>query len=233
MIKKNSTDIYPAKAAYQDTIQASTYDQKRFSSLRGKVGNYLDQRALAQALAKIPRTGKDALRVLDIPCGTGRMTKFLLDKGEKVIGADISAEMMGVAREKVQNHANFEGFFQEDAAQLTFPNDSFDCVISIRFIGHIPKDVRISILKEFARVSQFAIIEYSINSRLARLRLKIEGFLKTGIKLPKRWSWHVFDRQELTEELKLAGFEIIGMWAKLPGLSDSNYVLLQRQKISS
>lgn len=228
MIEKNSRDSYAAKIAYQDTSQASIYDQQRFSSYRGKIANYLDQRALIRALKHIPQSRSGPFRLLDIPCGTGRMTKFLLDKGKHVTGADISMEMMEVAKKKIQSQSNFGGFFQEDAANLTFPDNSFDCILSIRFIGHIPKNVRIEILKEFARVSDYVILEVSFKSRTAELRQKVDEYLKTGSKLPKRWSWHIFDKQELKQEVEQCGWKIAKIEAKLPILSNSNYVLLQR-----
>lgn len=229
MTEKNGSNSYGAKEAYQDTNIASSYDTMRFRTLRGRIGNYLDRVALTRVLAQIPRNAKATLSLLDIPCGTGRITRFLLDKGYKVSGADISDEMMQLAAQRVAGHKNFAGFSREDAAHMTFADDSFDCVLSIRFMGHIPDDVRREILSEYRRVSEYAIVEYSIQSKLARVRRILNRF--TGNRLPERWSWHTFDKQELLQEIQASGFEVAYMWAKIPLLSNSYYVLLKRAEV--
>lgn len=219
---------YEAKEAYQDEEFAASYDTQRFSSFRGKMGDTLDKRTLKKSLAAISRAGKSSLRILDIPCGTGRISQYLLEQGESVTGADISNEMMQVAEQKVQSYDAFNGFYQMDASDLTFEDNSFDVIVAIRFMGHIPKDVRLKILKEFGRVSQYSIIEYNLKSKSVELRRSIDKALKSGNRLPNRWGWHIFEKEELYEEVKEAGLEVVKMWAKVPYLSGSYYVLLQR-----
>src|SRR3954470_5174885 len=46
-------------------------------------------------------------RVLDLPCGTGRLTRMLVQRGHQVTGADVSEAMLGHARE------NYEAFRRE------------------------------------------------------------------------------------------------------------------------
>jgi len=219
---------YDAKQAYQNSAEATTYDTKRFKNLRGRIGNALDRRTLLKALAALSQSQSGFIKILDMPCGTGRMTHFLLEQGHYVVGADVSREMMRVARTKIIEGNTFGGFHQSDAAALCFKDDSFDCVVSVRFMGHIPKDARIKILAEFHRISRYAVIEYSIKSRVAMLRRQVDHYLGTGLPLPQRWPWHIFERQELYSELEEAGFRVINKWPKMYHLSDSWYVLLQR-----
>lgn len=219
---------YDAKRAYQDSTEAESYDARRFSTIGGKIGDALDKRAIAHLLTGLQRLQPTPLRLLDIPCGTGRITRFLLEKGYHVSGADISQQMMDVAQMKMGRIENFGGFYQQDASKLDFEDDSFDCVVCVRFIGHIPGDVRIDILREFHRVSKFVIIEHSIESRTVRLRRQIDHYLRTGSILPKRWAWHIFRKSEFDEELMKAGFQPVNIQAKLPYLSDSYYVLARR-----
>lgn len=227
MSEDSQNNVYEAKEAYQNIDQASTYDAKRFSSFRGKVGDALDKRTLKKALSHIPRKDAAPLQILDIPCGTGRITQFLLAQGESVTGGDISKEMMQIAEKKVSMFENFGGFHQMDASALIFDDKSFDVIVSIRFMGHIPRHVRIDILKEFSRVSQFLIIEYSLKSQIVAVRRRLDNLLKTGNQLPNRWGWHTFEKDELFAEFKEANLQVIKMWAKLPLLSGSAYVLLQ------
>jgi hypothetical protein len=76
-------------------------------------------------------------------------------------------------------------------------------------------------------VSEYAIVEYSIKSRLAEWRQKLDG----DTRLPKRWSWHIFEDSELREELDRAGVKIVSVQTKLPYLSNSKYYLLKSVKV--
>ena len=81
---------YGAQNAYRRDEVAQKYDQLRFSSLRGQIGHWLDCRAVSGLLRGrlTPRA-----RVLDLPCGTGRLLG-VLGKEYQVVGVDISWEMI-------------------------------------------------------------------------------------------------------------------------------------------
>lgn len=44
--------------------------------------------------------GKDAVRILDLACGTGEMSVRLAEKGYDVTGVDISEDMLAQAQQK-------------------------------------------------------------------------------------------------------------------------------------
>ena len=67
------TDSYTAKQHYQQDEVADDYDRERFSGLRGWFVNRLEQSLLMKAMDGVPRGG----RVLDLPVGTGRMSRRL------------------------------------------------------------------------------------------------------------------------------------------------------------
>ena len=81
------------KDQYTDEAVAQAYDRERFTSFVGRTLDSLEQRALARALAIARRDVAQPL-VLDIPCGTGRITERLLARGLTVIGGDISSAMI-------------------------------------------------------------------------------------------------------------------------------------------
>lgn len=70
-------------------------------------------------------------RVLDVGCGPGRHAIGLAERGLEVVGIDLSADFIAVARQRA---AEVEGarvaFFEMDALQMPFA-DEFDAVISI------------------------------------------------------------------------------------------------------
>ena len=67
----------------------------------------------------------NARELVDIACGTGKMTKLLVGSGLKVIGVDQSTEMLNVARESCR--ANF---VEQDMKKLVLPHqvDMATCV---------------------------------------------------------------------------------------------------------
>lgn len=64
-------------------------------------------------------------RVLDVGCGTGRLSAALVEDGARVWGVDASAEMLAVAKTKVPNG----GFKRAAAERLPFTDAWFERVV--------------------------------------------------------------------------------------------------------
>ncbi len=73
--------------------------------------------------------------VLDIGCGSGLPVARELAKRFIVTGVDISAEQIRRARENVR-HAEF---LHSDIMALDFPAESFDAVVALYAIFHLPR----------------------------------------------------------------------------------------------
>jgi len=69
--------------------------------------------------------------VLDVGCGTGEFERLILSEHPKqrIVGVDLSAKMLEIAREKCQAHPNVT-FCIASAAALPFAAHSFDVVVS-------------------------------------------------------------------------------------------------------
>jgi len=72
---------------------------------------------------------KKGQSLLDVGCGTGHFSFWFHDLGFKVVGMDISTEMLKVARSKIKNEKI--RFIQAGACHLPFPDNSFDVVTLI------------------------------------------------------------------------------------------------------
>ncbi len=76
--------------------------------------------------------------VLDIACGTGYGSSYLINKGATpVVGADYSEEAIEYAR----RHYSKDGlhFLRLDAQQLPFRGKSFDVIVSLETIEHLER----------------------------------------------------------------------------------------------
>ncbi len=70
--------------------------------------------------------------ILDIGCGTGFPSQLLLSMGKKVIGIDISLELIVRAPKNM-------GYILSDAQYLPFKKEAFDSVVSLGgVLNHIP-----------------------------------------------------------------------------------------------
>jgi SAM-dependent methyltransferase len=141
---------------YRDSAVAAYYDDERFVGPFKRRRNRLKWQRICDALATLD----DIRSVLDLPCGTGRFTGSLATRGLRVVGSDISLEMMRRALEAVDGSDDVGGFVQADAEWLPFSDDSIDCVVSIRFMFHVPPPTRVSILREMGRVAPWVVVDY-------------------------------------------------------------------------
>jgi SAM-dependent methyltransferase len=73
-------------------------------------------------------------RILDAGCGTGQMLQHL-DRYGKVVGLDTSPEAIRFAATRRINQLVLGSIFA-----LPFPNESFDCVLSLDVIEHVDHD---------------------------------------------------------------------------------------------
>ncbi len=142
---------------YQDEIVVARYDEERFRTRHERASTGRKWRAIQRALAGRLPSGAE---VLDLPSGRGRFTARVLGDGYRLTSADLSLPMLGAARETAGDAPGFHGAVRCDAARLPFADGSFDLVMSIRFLFHVPRALRAGILREFARVSRrFVVVD--------------------------------------------------------------------------
>lgn len=182
----NKRQIYSQKKVVKK------YNQWRFG---GKSGQFVNLKEL--------NIVKDLLndfngRILDMPCGTGRLAKFLLEKNPAldIVGADYSFEML-----KLCQKVGYSQLVKTDAFHSSFYDNSFDCLISFRFVFHY-QDIGL-FFKEVTRLLSpngfFIFDTYSWSP------YQILGFLS------KKYRKKVFihSTKELREIFKKAGLEIV------------------------
>ncbi len=86
---------------------------------------------------------KPKASILDVGCGAGEKSKFLVKKGFEVTGIDFSEEMIKLAKEQVPTAK----FFVKDIKKSLDFGDSFDGVFAQAVLLHIPKNEVVDVLK--------------------------------------------------------------------------------------
>jgi len=112
------------QAFYRQSGVVAAYDAQRFG---GPSGAWVNEREIGQVLALLPPGG----RVLDLGCGTGRLSRRLAAAGHDVVMLDASAAMLARAVESASAPAVLA-----DAFALPFAPGSFDAVVAMRVAFH-------------------------------------------------------------------------------------------------
>jgi SAM-dependent methyltransferase len=90
--------------------------------------------------------------VVDIGCGVGRMTRALAARANRVIGVDVSAEMLARAREHNAELANVE-WLHGDGRTLPIGDVTVDGCFSYVVFQHIPDpQITLGYVREMGRV---------------------------------------------------------------------------------
>jgi SAM-dependent methyltransferase len=110
---------------------------------------------------------RSAARVLEIGCGTGRVTRALARRFAFVDAVDVSEEMVSIAKRDLASLANVRFHVTNGVDLSAFPDQSFEYACSELVFRHIPsKDIIRTYLSETARVltrgGQFA---YQFNGK--------------------------------------------------------------------
>jgi len=209
------------KAHYQRDDVVDKYDDRRF---KGGVAGPKSERKWRMILKAVQ--GLEGIRtVMDLPCGTGRFTSRILEHGWDLINADISGPMLAKAREYTEGHDNYLGSARMNAEHLPFADGGLDLVISIRFLMHVPRDVRIRIFREYGRASKRYVVldvrhKYCLNLWWKKLR---KG-LGMKVKVPE----HRYSMRELDRDMQEAGLRIVRKVWNMPPFSEKLVLLCEK-----
>ena len=195
-----SPDHY-SYAAYADPAMAASFDAKRFGGPIGQLILEDQEQVLAAFLGDVSKR-----RILDLGTGTGRAALALARRGAQVTGVDASIEMLSVARRRATEAGLPIEFAEGDAHALGFPNRSFDAVVCLRLLMHVP-DWRRS-MAEWCRVAdQTLVFDYPALGSPASLQAAWRQVArKAGQNVE---AYRTFSNGAIARELHRHGFRII------------------------
>jgi SAM-dependent methyltransferase len=137
--------------------------------------------------------------MVDLACGTGRLTIQLARLAEATIAVDLSENSLRILGKKLEPGMKV-GLVWSDATQLRLAPDSIDWALATQFLEHIPN--RAQRLRFFMGVhaalrdgGELVLSAYYYSALRALLRRKQEGFHANGI------FYHRFTKSEMKREL--------------------------------
>ncbi len=165
---------WDANQHYKNEKVAKEYDAVRFSSLAGRVFNNWERSIIKRCFRDLPRETV----VLDLPCGTGRLADALLESGLRVHGADVSSEMLDVAKARLTAYG--ERFTTEvmDAFKQTGAKPRFEATLCARVLMHFPLETQIGFLRGVASNTRSTVVlNHCLNSPYQRFRRWVKKLL--------------------------------------------------------
>jgi len=135
----------PTRERWRSPEVAARYATGRFATARARER---DPRLVRRLLR---RAGEDlaGARVLDVPCGTGRLAP-LFAESRSTLGADVSVEMLRRAPPPR---------VVADAASLPFADGSFELVVCCRLLHHLDPVAELpAVIAELVRVSSGLVL---------------------------------------------------------------------------
>jgi ubiquinone/menaquinone biosynthesis C-methylase UbiE len=198
---------------------AASYETKYERELHKRISDRVERRVIARALAL---TGGPHERLLDVPCGAGRLSPELIGhaKNKVIFEADYSPTML------LRCGANARGYEPRltrlNALSLPFAPGTFDLIFSVRISHHIAKaEDRERWLLELCRVSKRWVVATFFDER------SFKNMLRRALssKRPKN-TMAVPRVRELAEK---AGFEVRAMLPLSRLFSGHRYLVLERK----
>ena len=122
--------------------------------------------------------------VLDVGCGTGTQAlaaKEIVGEPGRVCGIEPSLEMVTYARRKAVRRGLLVDFRPGVIEHLEYPDKSFDVVLCIIVLHHMPDEAKLQGIKEIARVLKSGGRLLVVDSNLQLLpSFEREGFSRLG-----------------------------------------------------
>ena len=98
---------------------------------------------LQKLLERLPAQAQ----VLELDCGAGVPCTQILAQHAQVMGIDISAAQIALAK----RHVPSATLFQADMMSLTFPPDTFDAIVAFYSIIHLPRTEQSVLIKRLVQ----------------------------------------------------------------------------------
>ena len=218
----------PFSAKY-DRTHSEQYLRKHNDGLARRFSHLRDTQLARKAL----KLAGDPKNVLDLPCGAGRFWPVLLENSErKLIAADNSADMLAVA-----SRANPEAMrggirlLQTSAFAIDLPDQSTDCIFSMRLMHHIGKaEDRATMLQEFHRVTrETVILSLWVDGNFKAWRRRRLEAHRSHTRADGYQNRFLIPARQIEHEFSAAGFDVRGHYDFLPSYAMWRVYVLEKK----
>lgn len=129
-----------AEKIRKENIRIHKLEAIYYNHIHREIFNRYEQRRIKRDVNLIVRSIKNVNPlILDVGCGTGNISLKFLEHGLKVVGVDISKEMLGIFRWKIENNIDRIKLYCCDIDEF-LKNDwrTYDVVTLCSILHHLP-----------------------------------------------------------------------------------------------
>lgn len=150
------------------------------------------------------------VRVLDLACGLGRVSRVLAARGAKVVGVDNAFAMLEAARKNLGNHRAKASLVQGASSVLPFADGAFRAVVCFGLLEHLPRALQEQTLAEAFRVlapggALFLVVN---NNHSLLLASGEDNRFRKAEQLENGYFCGLVDRHQLTAALARRGARV-------------------------
>lgn len=210
---------------YQNANDVSFYEASRYATKDQHLISRREQAVVVSLLATLeaPRG-----RVLDAPCGYGRFTPHILQRGWKPVNVDLAQPMVDhtIAAAKKFYGVELTGQAASLFEDLPFEPDSFDGAVCIRMLHNlVNSEDRVKSMSSLARVvSDWVLITYYNDPLLHTLQYQY----RRKFNKKARQTMSMISREQFAAEAKRAGLRVESDVAALPILHAQRIAILRK-----
>ena len=140
------------------------------------------ERAVAEAIAGLVREAAPSPSVLEVGIGTGRIAVPLAARGIRMTGIDISANMLGVLRQK-RTDIDLDGrvdLILAEAAHPPLRTAAFDALLFVHIL-HLVPDAAAPLEATLPLVRAGGVVIFAADSGRVALRAQAEGLIRQAV----------------------------------------------------
>lgn len=141
-------------------------------------------------------------KLLDLGCGTGRITQALVQRRAEVIGVDYSIQSLREAMMKVGGDGRGLDLLAADITSLPFKSDYFDIVVSSQVLEHLinakQRELMFKSIRKVLKVGGIAVITTYNYDRVTKRLLGVgtrQGYSSAGV------PFYCYDKDELCRDV--------------------------------
>lgn len=169
----------PKEKVIKENLRVHEKEAENYEDQQPEIYNEREQRRINSALKWAKGnidTDSFEMKALDLGCGTGNILEKLTPIFDKVIGMDLSGEMLSVAQSEHFDEGNNVELVRGRASKLPFPENHFDFVSFYSVLHHFPNFI--GPISEASRVLRPGGILYIDHEPIGRENLLVRLYIK-------------------------------------------------------